>query len=148
MYTIRGILNEGGTNLSEKYALEISHHYGLENIKQTGCCIVNIVNRSYCKKFIVMSSGQTHPAQYHEIKEETFRVIYGKIELTINDKPTILCQGDEYLVRSRDIHSFKAITDCIIEELSTISIPADSYYLDPHINKLSRDERKTYRTSY
>ena len=87
-------------------------------------------------------------AQYHEIKEETFRVIYGKIELTINDKPTILCQGDEYLVRSRDIHSFKAITDCIIEELSTISIPADSYYLDPHINKLSRDERKTYRTSY
>ena len=46
------------------------------------------------------------------------------------------------MVRSRDIHSFKAITDCIIEELSTISIPADSYYLDPHINKLSRDEEK------
>ena len=79
VHTIRGILNEGGTNLSEKYALEISHHYGLENIKQTGCCIVNIVNRSYCKKFIVMSSGQTHPAQYHEIKEETFRIVLARL---------------------------------------------------------------------
>ena len=148
VHTIRGILNEGGTNLSEKYALEISHHYGLENIKQTGCCIVNIVNRSYCKKFIVMSAGQNHPAQYHEIKEETFRIVYGELELTINDKSTRLYEGDECLVRSRDIHSFRAITDCIIEELSTISIPADSYYLDPKINELSRDQRKTFRTSY
>ncbi len=57
--------------------LEISHHYGLDRFEEVGCTIINVINREYCKKLIVVLPGQRHPEQYHKIKEETFVVLDG-----------------------------------------------------------------------
>tara|TARA_B100000401_G_C52723186_1_gene679685 strand:+ start:47 stop:1066 length:1020 start_codon:yes stop_codon:yes gene_type:complete len=144
VHKIRGILNENGENIPNDSELEISHHRGVKNIDQIGCCLVNIVNRSYCKKLIIMTEGQTHPTQFHNVKEELFRILYGKVKLVRDGEVKILNIGEEALVRSDVRHSFSAISDCIIEEISTTSLSEDSFYLDDKINSLSREERKTY----
>ena len=90
-----------------------------------------------------MTQGQEHPTQFHNVKEETFRILYGELELNLDGESLILKKGDETLVRSSVKHSFKAKTDCIIEELSTTSIPEDSFYVDSNISNLKREDRKT-----
>ena len=90
-----------------------------------------------------MTEGQLHPTQHHEIKEETFRVLHGEIELILDGEMQILRRGQEALVKKGMKHSFKANSDSIIEELSTTSINTDSFYEDSYINKLSREDRKS-----
>ena len=145
VHRIRGIINEYGEFVPHNAPLEISHHYGLKDIQNYGCCLITIVNRSYCKKLIVMTKGQMHPMQHHKVKEETFRVLHGKITLQLdNKKSRQLEMGDEALVEVGVKHSFKALSDCIIEEISTKSTSDDSYYEDQKINKMNREERKSF----
>ena len=66
-----------------------------------------------------MTNGQTHPMQYHNVKEETFRILHGEVEITLDGEISHLYIGDELLVRYEQKHYFKAITDTLIEELST-----------------------------
>ena len=95
-----------------------------------------------------MTSGQMHPTQYHNVKEETFRILHGEVEIILNGEIKRLTRGDEALVRSGTKHSFKAITNLIIEEISTTSINSDSFYDDEKINKMERSERKTILNLY
>ena len=143
IHKIRGILNEYGEYVPYDVSLEISHHYGLENIDDYGCCLITIVNRNYCKKLIVMTKGQSHPSQHHKIKEETFRVLHGQLELLLNNEKNILKIGDEALINVGHKHAFKAETDCIFEEISSTSINDDSYYDDEKINSMQREDRKS-----
>ena len=143
VHNIRGIINEYGEYVAENSLLEISHHYGIEKIFDYGCCLINIVNRSYCKKLIIMTENQEHPTQHHNVKEETFRILHGQLELKLDGHIHNLKMGDEALVRSDVRHSFKAMTDCIIEEISTTSVSEDSFYEDNLINNLKREDRKT-----
>lgn len=143
IHKIRGIINEYAEYVPENIEIEVSHHNGIEEIEKVGCCLINIINRSYCKKLIIMTEGQLHPTQHHEIKEETFRVLHGEIELVLNGTKQILRRGQEALVRKGTKHSFKAIKDCIIEELSTTSINTDSFYEDSNINNSPREDRKS-----
>ncbi len=143
VHKIRGIINQYGEYVPSDIQIEVSHHYGVEKVEKFGCCLLNVVNRSYCKKLIIMTQGQEHPTQFHNVKEETFRILYGELELNLDGESLILKKGDETLVRSSVKHSFKAKTDCIIEELSTTSIPEDSFYEDSNISNLKREDRKT-----
>ncbi|MCR8538803.1 MAG: N-acetylneuraminate synthase family protein [Prochlorococcus marinus CUG1439] len=143
IHKIRGLINEYCEYIPNEVEVEISHHYGIDKIFDYGCCIINIINRSYCKKLILMTKGQNHPTQYHLVKEETFRILHGEIELILDGNSRILKKGDEALVRSSIKHSFNAISDCIIEELSTTSIKEDSYYSDKKISDLPREHRKS-----
>jgi len=52
--------------------LEISHHYGIENFYKYGLSMITVINREYCKKILILLPDQTHPQQYHKIKEESF----------------------------------------------------------------------------
>ena len=54
------------------------------DLKKLAVLIINVVNREYCKKLIVLLPGQKHPEQYHNIKEETFVVLYGDVALTLD----------------------------------------------------------------
>lgn len=143
IHKIRGIINEFAEYVPEDIEIEVSHHNGIKEIEKVGCCLINVINRSYCKKLIIMTKGQEHPTQHHNVKEETFRVLHGELNLTLDGKSQILNRGEEALVRSGTKHSFIAKSDCIIEELSTTSINSDSFYEDQEINKLPRAERKT-----
>ena len=64
-----------------KYDFEISHHYGLDKFNKFGLVMITVLNRDYCKKILVLFPGQKHPEQWHNVKEETFHILFGKINL-------------------------------------------------------------------
>lgn len=122
--------------------LELSHHYGIDNFFQTGITMITVVNRSYCKKLIIVLPGQTHPAQYHKKKEETFVILYGHVYLTKGNKTKPLPKGSVETIEPGTVHSFTTEKGCIIEEVSTTHFKDDSYYIDKEIHK--NKDRKTF----
>ena len=121
--------------------IEISHHYGVEKFYKFGLCMITIVNDKYCKKYLFMLKDQKHPAQFHKIKQETFFILYGKIELKIKhsskSSKKILSAGESFTIYKGMVHEFKALSKdgVVIEEISSKHIKTDSYYLDPKIGK-------------
>jgi N-acetylneuraminate synthase len=143
IHDAKGMLSEAGIVLSGNANVELSHHYGLEKFRQYGCLIVNLVNREYCKKIIVVFSEQQHPEQYHIKKEETFHVLKGELIATINGIEKILCEGDILTIERGDRHAFRSNAGCIIEEVSTTHFRNDSFYTDPVIAMQDPMSRKT-----
>jgi len=138
---VKKILADGNVVVPGMATLEISHHYGLDRFHDIGCTIINVVNREYCKKLIVVLPGQKHPEQYHKIKEETFVVLYGEVTITL-DGETRKCQsGDVITVIRGTKHIFTTMTGAVIEEISSTHYKDDSYYTDESI--LQNKERKT-----
>jgi sialic acid synthase SpsE/mannose-6-phosphate isomerase-like protein (cupin superfamily) len=140
---IRGIATEANIDIADGDLLEISHHFGVERLCDFGCCIINVLNRSYCKKLILMTEGQEHPEQHHKVKEETFKVLSGALQLQLDGDMSELKPGDTILIPAYAKHSFKALTDVIVEELSTTSSPEDSFYTDVRIASRPRTARKS-----
>ena len=114
--------------------LEISHHYGIENFDKYGITMINIINKKYCKKLIIMLPGQVHPEQFHKVKEESFYVLAGDVTLILDKKRYKLTEGKLKTILPKTIHKFYSKKGCIIEELSTKHKKSDSYYLDPKIS--------------
>ena len=143
---VRKIVNKSSTHLPSKISMEISHHYGLDKFDKFGMVIFTLINRAYCKKLLILLPGQSHPEQFHKNKEETFRLIYGDLELKLDNKKNIMKLGDVITVNRSVIHSFKSKKGCIIEEVSDTHHQDDSYYLDSKIaNNLNR---KTFVNFY
>lgn len=134
------ILKNGNIHLPNKIDIHISHHKGIENFYHTGAVILDVINREYCKKIIVVFPNQKHPEHYHRIKEETFMILYGSMKL--NDKE--YKKGDVVVVERNEIHGFESVEGCVFEEISTTHYQGDSYYLDPEISK--NNFRKTEMT--
>lgn len=132
--------------------IEVSHHYGLKRFYKYGLCMITIVNKVYCKKYLFLLKKQNHPAQYHKMKEETFVILYGKVLLKIKYKgkssKKILVPGDTFTIKTGMIHEFesKSLSGAVIEEISTESVKSDSYYLDRKI--LKNKNRKSYIAFY
>lgn len=111
----------------------ISAHYGIQRFSEYGVVALNILNREYCKKLLIMLPGQAHPIHRHEVKEETFHVLYGDLAVEMNNQRTDLSQGDLLTVCRGQDHSFSSREGVIIEEISTTHHRDDSYYADPVI---------------
>lgn len=145
---VRGIATEAHIDIADDELLEVSHHFGVDQLWHYGCCIVNVLNRSYCKKLIFMVEGQEHPEQYHRVKEETLRVVFGELELEVGGTTHKLARGQAVVVEANAKHRFRALADTVIEELSTTSSPADSFYTDPRISSRPRTARKTMMRNF
>lgn len=143
IHDAKGMLSEAGIVLTNDANVELSHHYGLEKFREFGCLIVNLVNREYCKKIIVVFSGQKHPEQHHIKKEETFHVLSGDLVATINGIERTLNRGDILVIERGDRHAFTSHGGCIIEEISTTHFRNDSFYTDPLIAEQDPMMRKT-----
>ncbi len=143
IHDAKGMLSEAGVVLTENANVELSHHYGLEKFREYGCLIVNLVNREYCKKIIVVFSDQKHPEQYHVKKEETFHVLKGELIASINSIERVLREGDILTIERGDRHAFTSKSGCIIEEVSTTHFRNDSFYTDPAIAEQDPMTRKT-----
>jgi len=148
--TIRGILHdakgmmyEAGIRFGNDYSIEISHHYGIERFREFGALIVNIINREYCKKLVLLLPNQKHPNHYHKIKEETFQLLSGDVDVDIEGTVHSLKPGDTLLVERRMLHSFSSKNGGIFEEVSTTHVKGDSYYEDGNIASLDPMQRKT-----
>jgi len=139
---LKSLLTSASVTTTNKDKIELSAHYGINKFRETGCCIIEKINRTYCKKIIVVLPGQSHPTHHHLRKEETFELLYGDCELTINDQVHKLILGNTIIINPKDKHSFSSKNGCVFEEISTTHYSNDSIYQEPSINKLSLDERK------
>jgi len=116
--------------------IEISHHYGIDCFNTYGMSIITLINKEYCKKLLVLLPNQLNLEHYHKEKTETFFILHGTVEISINGNTHILQSGDMITINPMDKHTLKAsLNGAIIEELSTKHNKDDSYYTDQNINK-------------
>ena len=148
VHDAKGMIYEARIEFGDDFEVELSHHYGIEHFRQTGALIVNIINREYCKKLVVVLPGQKHPNHRHKIKEETFQLLWGDMEVVLNDRKLSLKPGDKVLVERGAWHSFSSRNGAIFEEVSTTHVKGDSYYEDPKISSLDPMDRKTLLESW
>lgn len=131
---IRNFLVNKKVIIPKNSRLEISHHYGIQKFFTHGITMINVINSKYCKKLIIMLPGQKHPEQYHKVKEESFFILNGEVELKLQNKKYLLKEGMLKTIYPNIIHEFYSKKGCIIEELSTTSKSKDSFYIDKNIN--------------
>jgi len=143
---VKNLLSKTDVVYPGQAELEISHHYGVDKFYETGITMITVVNREYCKKLIIVLPNQTHPEQYHHQKEETFVVLYGEVDLTLNGITQTLKKGDVITIEKEVRHSFTTKTGCVIEEVSSTHYINDSYYTDENIVK--NKDRKTFVTHW
>jgi sialic acid synthase SpsE/quercetin dioxygenase-like cupin family protein len=143
---VRELLRVSGLAVPAMVDLEISHHYGLQQFGDFGVTMLNIVNREYCKKMLILLPGQHHPAHFHKRKEETFHLLYGDLELTVEDEERALRAGDVATIERGQNHAFCTRSGAVIEEISTTHLGEDSFYLDPAIQ--GNGNRKTFVTHW
>jgi sialic acid synthase SpsE/mannose-6-phosphate isomerase-like protein (cupin superfamily) len=141
---IASLLKNSGIHLQNKLELEFSHHYGIEQFERFGCTMINCINREYCKKIILLLPGQENPCHTHQRKEETFHILFGDMQLTL-DGVTRDCRVGELITVERGTpHSFASNTGAIFEEISTTHYQNDSFYDDAAI--MAASNRKTGMT--
>jgi N-acetylneuraminate synthase len=143
IHQVKGLLNEARVPLTTEFTVEYSHHYGVRNFRKVGAVLINVINREYCKKVLVQLPGQIHPWHYHKRKEETFLVLWGRIDVEVDGRHRVLERGDTCLVLPGVWHRFWTDTGCVFEEISTTHFADDSVYRDSAINSLSSKQRKT-----
>lgn len=144
LHEVKGFLNEANIEVTKERNIEISHHYGIDRFYEFGAVLINIINREYAKKLIIMLPGQKHPKHQHKIKEETFQILEGSLSITTDGKDKLLLKkGEKFLVRRNTWHEFETDTGVIFEEISTTAIKDDSYYEAPFLSNLDPMERKT-----
>jgi sialic acid synthase SpsE/mannose-6-phosphate isomerase-like protein (cupin superfamily) len=146
---VSAILRESKVAIADGAKCQISHHYGLDQFDQTGATIIELINREYCKKIIVMLPGQNHPTHYHQKKEESFNILSGEMSLILNGKEKILKAGDMITVAREVKHSFSSKTGVVFEEISTTDHQGDSFYDDESItNNTNRKTPLIFRASW
>lgn len=132
--SVKEILNTSGITFPGRSELEISHHYGIERFWEAGLTMLTVVNRAYCKKLLILMAGQRHPEQYHKVKEETFHILYGTVQLRLDGVTQTYTPGDVITVDPGVRHAFTTAEGAIIEEISSTHHRNDSFYTDPAIN--------------
>ncbi len=143
IHQAKGMFTEAGIILGKDYEIELSHHFGLDQFPRTGCMIVNVLNREYCKKLIVVLPGQSNPVHKHLRKEETFQLLYGDLQVSLDEQKVQLKPGDTLLVERDTWHGFRSEKGAIFEEISTTHYRNDSIYQDERIAILDPMQRKT-----
>lgn len=143
IHDAKGMLHEAGIAVGANFEIELSHHHGPQQFRRFGAVIINLVNREYCKKLIVVLPGQHHPGHYHKVKEETFHVLHGELDLFLDGQPRHLSAGDMQIIDRGQTHEFRSERGCIIEEISTTHVPKDSHYKDVRIASSDPMVRKT-----
>jgi len=143
MLQVKGMLSKAGIQIGKDSSVELSHHYGLERFREFGAIIVDVINRQYCKKLIIQLPRQKHPYHFHKIKEETFQLLHGDLEVELEGKRIRPQAGDTILVEPGKWHKFHTLDGAIFEEVSTTHFNNDSFYEDERIARLPREARKT-----
>ena len=142
--SVKQILKDSQITIPRSVDLEFSHHFGMERFAEFGLTMITVVNRDYCKKILISLPNQIHPEQYHKEKEETFHVLYGDVELTLDGVTEVRRSGDVINIEPGTRHSFVSKTGAVIEEISSTHLKDDSFYTDESIN--SNSDRKTFLT--
>ena len=146
VHDVKALLKASGAIVPAQLELELSHHYGLERFREFGSIAITVVNREYCKRVIIMLPGQRHPEQWHKLKDETYHLLYGEIDLQLGEVRRRCVKNDVVIIPRGVKHSFSSPAGAVIEEISSAYSQGDSYYTDPAI--MQDPNRKTYVTNW
>ncbi len=80
--------------------------------------------QDYVGKILFIRQGEALSLQYHEVKEETLRVLDGELELVVGAdvdslETHLLEKGAVFHVSPGTLHRMIAVTDCSLLEVST-----------------------------
>ena len=129
--------------VSPDCTVELSHHYGLDRFREFGCVLFDCVNRTYCKKIIVLLPRQKHPYHFHKRKEETFQLLHGDLEVELDGQTHQLAVGDTLLVKPSAWHKFHTPPPApSSRRCQRPTYNDDSFYEDERIAKFPREKRK------
>jgi len=143
---VKLLLNASGVAVPAQLELELSHHYGIERFREVGSAMITVVNREYCKRLLLILPGQSHPEHWHKLKDETFHLLHGKIELVLDGAKRSCGKNDVVTVSRGMKHAFSTVTGAVIEEISSTHSVGDSTYSDTAI--MQNTTRKTYVTNW
>jgi sialic acid synthase SpsE/quercetin dioxygenase-like cupin family protein len=135
--SVLAMLDKANIKLPGEVNCSVSAHYGLDSFAEYGATIIDVINREYCKKLMVMHPGQKHPSHTHMKKEETFHVLYGDLQVILDGIEHNLKAGDLLTVGRGQNHSFSTKDGVIFEEISTTHYKNDSFYDDNSIMNFS-----------
>jgi mannose-6-phosphate isomerase len=79
---------------------------------------------TYVGKILVIRAGHALSLQFHEVKEETLRVLDGELDMITgpdidNLRPIRMTAGVVFHVAPGELHRMVAVTDCSLLEVST-----------------------------
>lgn len=131
---IKALIEKSQILLPKSTYVEISHHYGLERFHEYGAALIHLINRDYSKIVVVMLPGQQYPEHKHITKDETYYILHGILEVSIDGGTQRLSPGQTFSVARGAIHSFKTDEGVVFEEIATRYIKGDSIYIDERIN--------------
>lgn len=94
--------------------------------------IVN--NEKYCGKKMLIKQGYYCSYHMHKIKEETFYVLDGELEVIYGGKYKKIGKGQTLHLKPSKYHSFRALQDTIFFEFSTQHLDKDNYRLTKSSN--------------
>lgn len=137
------LFREANIVLPKKAKANIYHHAGVDLVYQIGALFVNVVDRDYCKSFVVMQKGQRYPVHYHRLKTESMYALYGELIITIDGIDHILNPGEIFHIDRGQDHAFFTKTGTVFEEISTRYMPNDSVYMEEAIRDAPYSYRKT-----
>jgi sialic acid synthase SpsE/quercetin dioxygenase-like cupin family protein len=137
-------IKSNGIVLKPGLDLEISHHFGIEHFNETGCCMVTLFNKEYCKKIIYLKPGQENPEHYHKIKKESFILLDGDLNVILDNVSHDLNKGEIMHIGRGALHSFSSENGALFEEISTTHHSDDSFYTNKEImnNKFRKSKIK------
>jgi mannose-6-phosphate isomerase-like protein (cupin superfamily) len=131
---IRSIVQEWGIGLPSSEPLVLD--FGMGDFYTTGeseFWIANEIEAGYCGKLLFLFKGQRCPNHYHDEKLETFFIIKGGIEMDYGGDKIIMKNGSSLRVDQGTYHTFKAMEDSLILEISKPSIIGDNYFEDSRV---------------
>ncbi|HLC58153.1 MAG TPA: PfkB family carbohydrate kinase [Candidatus Nanoarchaeia archaeon] len=113
--------------LSEENSIQvIKKAWGEEHI------IVN--NEKYCGKKMMINQGFYSSYHMHKIKEETFYIAEGQLEVIHNGGYCQVKQGETLHIKPGEYHSFRALQNTTFFEFSTHHKDEDNYRLTKSSN--------------
>ncbi len=108
--------------------------FGTGNFWLTGLIESWIVNEGgYCGKYLFVFDGQQCPMHSHQHKHETFHIIKGRFEVTLDGKFFEMGEGDVLPIPPGHPHGFKGVGDALLLEISTPCVVSDNQFRDPAI---------------
>ena len=115
----------------------IVFHFGLHDFANVGeieYWIVNDTDNAYCGKFLFLFENQRCPLHYHNMKDETFYIARGTVEMEVDGEIRMLKAGDVFKMAPRMNHTFAARGGpALVLEVSLPSISGDNIFADKRI---------------
>jgi len=82
-----------------------------------------VATERYAGKVLFIKAGHQLSLQYHRVKDEAFYVQQGELELVLGSgeeqRVERLAEGETRHLVPGTVHRFRAVTDCLLFEVST-----------------------------